>query len=294
MELILHIGLPKTGTTTMQYGLFSLADNLDFYLGKFSDREDGFHGAVSDFLSGRVSATEARGLIAPALEGTGVRLYSNEMITVSSTLTWTEKLARLSALFAGHRLSVVATTRLPSKLGPSVFAELQPAMPWSDFEDFLRDPQSLWLNPELLYDAIVASGLAPAERIFFFDFDTLIAQDFRPLGNVLSGLSFPDTISAMNARKRVGNNIVSRQIGLYDVAYRLMRKLGLEKMISARIRGYGGRVLRAIPFGWCKQIELRTDAPELQSLDETYRNALPSMSAYGRPYGNGSKNDFTE
>lgn len=294
MDLIIHIGLPKTGTTTMQYELFSLPQNRGFYLGKFPESEGGFHQIVSDYLSDRLPVTEARAAVAAFLDGDVVRLYSNEMITVNSTISWKEKLAKLALLFTDLDVLVIGTTRTPSKLAPSVFAELLPAMPWNSFKDFLNDVQSEWLEPELLSNAIVESGLTPLERVVFFDFDSLINQDFRSLGDVIPGLYFPDTTSVLNSRLHVGNKIISRPIGPYDVTYRSMSKLGLFKYIPPRIRGLGGRALRALPFVWRKHIKHHADAPELQHLDTTYQQAIRTLPAYSVTNKNKSQNGIPE
>lgn len=182
----------------MEYGLFSLSENLNYYLGKVPGGADGFHGTVSDSQSSSVSAKEAPVLIAPALKEAGVRLYP-------------------------------PCSRLPST--------------W-ECSSQLGIPR------------------------YYFSYEC--AKTLR------------------------GRRFFSRQLFFYDVAHQLTRKLGFEKIICARNRGYGGRALRAIPFGWRKQIELRTDAPELQSLVKTYRDVLQCMSTYGTAYGNVSKNDLTE
>ncbi len=203
---------------------------------------------------------------------------------VDTTNTWTEKLEILGRLFADYDVSVIATTRLPSKLAPSVFAELLPLMSWNSFPEYLADSQAQWLQPDILFNAIVASGLARAENIIFFDFDFLIADRFRSLASVISGLHFPSVIPVLNRRHSTANTIVSRRIGPYDRAYRLARQLGTLKSVPPAIRGFCGRALQFLRFGWHAKIDIPGGSPELDRLDALYQEARLKVPAYRSHY----------
>jgi hypothetical protein len=91
-ELVLHLGLPKTGTTALQHSWFPMAaeHGLITYLGKWSDGRgrgrsavvDAFRASLRDRASG-ASRPEAEGLLEAAVAqlGDGIAVVSDEIMS---------------------------------------------------------------------------------------------------------------------------------------------------------------------------------------------------------------------
>lgn len=278
-DIIIHIGLPKTATTTVQYEIFSAPENRHFYLGKFRDGSGLFRNTVADYLSGQISLEEARSRVAGEVSDDGPYLYSDEMLSVSSTLSWREKLEHMTRLLEGYTVSVVATLRRPSNHALSVFAELQPTGGWRDFSQFITSEQADWLDPSVLHDAIIASGLAPAEKTFYFDFDRMIAEDFASLKTAVPGLFIPEALAELNARKKIEGAIVSRPIGLYDLAYSTAKRLRILNITPPFLRRAVGNLMRRTGFSWRKTIAPPEDASIFATLDTKYDKAIDHLKA---------------
>ena len=157
MKLLLHLGLPKTGTTTLQHHLFERLFQQEKieYLGKLitEDRVTGevaHHHSEGAFIrevaEGRRegSLSELKKIMHPDL----LNVYSEEGITIfypgSSTLTFVERIKRLRELLSDIDVTVLITIRRPVDFFYSLYVQLFPDYFQSDrrrntFEKFARD-----------------------------------------------------------------------------------------------------------------------------------------------------------
>lgn len=276
-KLILHIGLPKTATTSIQYQILDTPTNRSLYLGKFQSEQSAFHTLVSEYLNGKVDENSAHDEIYHIVSKYEICIYSNEMLTVDSGITWQEKIKKLGILFKGIELQVLVTTRLPSSHAPSLFAELQSLFGWASIDQFLEHSQSDILNINAIDDLLKNSNLARQHSVKYIDFDDLIGSKFSVLTEIAQELRIPNKTSHLNSRKYQTNTIYSRPIGLYDVAYRLSRRMKLQAIVPKKIYHAIGRILLRLPLNWQKLVETNVDGDRLQILDEIY---LAASSKY--------------
>lgn len=133
--LYLHIGLPKTATTTLQQSLFPFLEDID-YIGTCQPRAQNKDHAIFcnmisliDSPSENIFAASLPRLIAEIeayLENTEHPvLLSEECLTLGNgNLTWQEKLERLARITAHLNPTILVTTRDPIEASFSFFTEL--------------------------------------------------------------------------------------------------------------------------------------------------------------------------
>lgn len=133
-RLFLHIGPPKTATTSLQVAFERLSHPRYSYGGTFQPRERNtgslahqLHRAVGEgapALPAQVAAVEAK-----LAEG-GIVLISEEMLSLRQEgVATAAKIARLGRLFSGLPVTVLATLRDPVEALPSLFQELRAGLP---------------------------------------------------------------------------------------------------------------------------------------------------------------------
>ena len=127
-KLILHIGLPKTGTTSLQQDIFpNLSCN---YLGVKQPREllqNSFYERLMEFIKTGDDDIQKDEIIKELkfLLSQKVVLLSDEMFTVDQkTATWQQKLSRLGKLLHGIEVQILVTLREPIAAVKSYYTEL--------------------------------------------------------------------------------------------------------------------------------------------------------------------------
>ena len=139
MQFLLHVGLPKTGTTYLQEKFFPRVGEGFVYLGKRIDGSKNF--AMYECLRTAITVqnvdlyrlqAEFRN-IADQKERTasGMQIYiwSDEMCSVDSNgITWQEKFGRLALMLDGYETLILATLRDRVDALYSLFVELYPTL----------------------------------------------------------------------------------------------------------------------------------------------------------------------
>lgn len=276
-KFFLHIGLPKTATTTLQYEVLSHEANREIYLGKFSGNPGPFHKLISGYLDGIETLETTRAQMRRMIGNRPVALYSNEMLTVGSTISWREKIAKLGTLFLGQDCTVLVTLRNPHIHAPSLYAELKPTSGWRDFNAFLDDPQSDLLDPAVLNQVLLDAGFGPQSHLCYIEFDTLISSQFTVLKRTIPGLFIPDRPQERNARVRRDGAIVSREIGVNDKVFAIAKRLGLLPFVPMRLRKSVGALLRHAPISWNETIDTPSNHATLAALEKRYEVALTEL-----------------
>jgi len=130
-KIIVHIGLPKTATTTLQSDFFPVFVN-DFieYWGVCQPRgKRGQSNAYFNFyraVDTGLRVGEVRKELELKIAQGKTVIFSEEMITVSSTTssTWREKLKNLGNILKGLQYDIVVTVRDPIPALFSYYVEL--------------------------------------------------------------------------------------------------------------------------------------------------------------------------
>jgi hypothetical protein len=127
-RLIVHIGLPKSGTTSLQQDVFPKLKCC--YLGVNQPRERAQHGLYTRIIEYSKCAPteecirEIRAELRELIKYSDV-LLSDEMFTVDqNNARWQDKLKRLSVLFEGLDTEILVTLREPVSAAKSYFVEL--------------------------------------------------------------------------------------------------------------------------------------------------------------------------
>lgn len=128
-KVIVHIGLPKTATTSLQMDFFPELENENVcYLGvhhprTISNQSTIFESFVGSLSTGNVERVRAE-LFGLLSEGKTI-IISEEMITVSlNNVSWRKKLDNLSKLLSGMNYLLLLTVREPVSAMFSYYVEI--------------------------------------------------------------------------------------------------------------------------------------------------------------------------
>lgn len=140
-EIVLHLGLPKTGTTALQTHLFPKLKGVRYFGVKHPRREEQNHGfdQVRAFvLFGKGKLEEMRALVDKEVHSNSTLLISEEEIMIGSLpgghqgdavgTSWKIKLIRLASLFEGRKVLTVVTLRSFKQGVFSYYCELYPLL----------------------------------------------------------------------------------------------------------------------------------------------------------------------
>ena len=140
-RLLIHLGLPKTATTSIQHNVFaSLHDNGKInFLGKFLDYDyktgmvttKNYRGKfIRDVAEGKMAIAEGRSMLEKNLDQSRLNVFSDEGIMIAypgrDNLSLFEKFKNLEALFSGYTVEVVVTLRDPVDYLYSLYVQLYP------------------------------------------------------------------------------------------------------------------------------------------------------------------------
>jgi hypothetical protein len=275
---IVHIGLPKTGTTTLQQDVFP---NLDCrYLGVVQPRERKQSDLYSkimryiEFGGGRDDLGEIRTQIKRMLLVEPV-LLSDEMFVVSQPTTfWQEKLARLSQIMTGFESHLVVALRDPLDGIRSFFQELclqdvsYRKMGFSNF--VLSSPLASVYHYKLLLSTLEREFNCTDVHFLCFE-NTLMLGNVEPVISAL-GLKVSNTISinnrnAKSALVKTGSGFIVRDPSKFEK--------WIVKTFSVRndtIRAY------LQTFLWCLRsssyVEMSVDEDRQVAVDSVINNSL--------------------
>ncbi|NVK75228.1 MAG: hypothetical protein HWE24_17295 [Oceanospirillaceae bacterium] len=197
-KLVIHIGSPKTSTTSLQSLLESLDIEGFMYGGCLQPRSAKRPSLVSDIHRSIVnrdkdSIKELSDSIKVALESKEIVLLSEEMFLVhENRMGVKEKLQELYDLIGDLRTEVLITVRNPSKGLPSLYQELYSNLPKDLQEDFSKfcysDYALSFRYPEL--DMLLKD--LGFKNIRYVSFDSLVS------GNLTLGSFLNSTLEQFN------------------------------------------------------------------------------------------------
>jgi aromatic ring-cleaving dioxygenase len=191
-KFLIHIGLPKTATTSLQRDFFpGIVGESTKYIGVFQPREvqaqtllyQDIYNAV--IYRGNIALVRKK-LIEKLDSGMSI-IISEEMFMVSSSAaSWRDKLDNLQYLVADINYEIILTVREPSAAIFSFYTELYQrfASRWNGFIDcalYDEDMEIFHYRKLLkkLFDTF------EAEKIHVFKFEDIIANDIKGLESVM-------------------------------------------------------------------------------------------------------------
>lgn len=175
-QVFIHIGPPKTGTTSLQMAFETLSHPSYAYEGTLQPRERNLGSAsqrLHDELCGEIEPEERDALqsdlnrISEFVDGGGVVVVSEEILSLNSPeRPFQMKIDLLAELLNGIPTTILLTLRDPVVAIPSFYQEIFQSLPTElkmNFPQFCSDSRALCFDYLEMQDMIVKSGL-PAVR----------------------------------------------------------------------------------------------------------------------------------
>lgn len=137
----MHIGLPKTATTTLQTDLFPKLGVR--YLGINQPRGIKSNDLLFNLIYQSIVSGTKNDLVRQAIrrelkKGNNL-LFSEELVTVSdSAVSWRKRLENLAQILKGVRYEIIVTVREPVSALFSYYCEIFKTLPRADREDFMN------------------------------------------------------------------------------------------------------------------------------------------------------------
>lgn len=175
-QILIHLGLPKTATTSLQWNVFQVLHNekkINF-LGKAIHgprandelETENYSGRfIMDYVEGRISLQEAKRLLENIITHRILNVWSDEsfLINFRNPISLEDKFDRLSALLEDFDVSCVVTLRNPRQFFTSLYYELHPDLFYLQkyvntekkmVDLFINNPNHIYFQP-YFYDAWV-------------------------------------------------------------------------------------------------------------------------------------------
>lgn len=205
-RVYVHIGLPKTATTTLQLDYFPHVNNDEYqYLGVFQPRGQ----KVQDLLFTQIISAIRAGdgilevnqtLKERLVSGKRSLIISEEMLTVgSSEVSWQEQLANLSKALTGVDHKLLVTVREPVSAMFSFYVELydrfqKKGLPFPELA--LRDNDFAIYHYDKLLE-VLSESFNPA-CIHLQSFESLVKADFSATSDFLDNPTMEPAFSSLN------------------------------------------------------------------------------------------------
>lgn len=298
--LLLHLGLPKTATSSLQHNVFLQLgrEGRVNFLGKCLDYDyktsevsvENYRGKfIREVAEGKMSVQEGRAVLAETLMPDCLNVFSDEGIMIAypgrENLSLTEKFANLEKLMAGYDVKVVVTLREPVDYLYSLYVELYPeycskVRELSTVEKYtnalLKRPDDRlfetfhygrWL-PQL-------KDVFPVTVIQYEQLNGAESQAFSTWGSLL-GISQSEFAGlfnkqAVNTKKKSGKEVeVVRDLkGMESFFHGLLVNSGFVfRVVRALYRVFGVKKLLRYRFGTRKNHKYPSDA-KCQELKQT-------------------------
>lgn len=246
-QIILHIGPPKTGTTSLQYAFENLKIDRIYYGGAFQPRERNgnslskilYDAAKSrgkpDELSAELFNEQVRRL------NSGAIILSEEMLSLSTLHEEVEcKIKNLSKILSGYSVRILVGARDPSEGLPSLYQELYRSMPINmqlSFDAFCRSNFAKCYDYVYLINQLERYGFCDIVAIPFYD----IQAGFVPFS------IFPPPLQHGNENILVSRHnagIVGQEVGQRQLQRVSLKSFGRLNAVKSLLRTTG---LRGLP-----------------------------------------------
>ncbi|WP_147238870.1 hypothetical protein [Rhodosalinus halophilus] len=182
-HIFIHIGPPKTATTSLQVAAEKLADTRYFYAGTFQPRERNSGSLAQQLHNACSSADKSQGhqvaerLRAECDAGKTVFLSEEMFLVHSRKVSWQRKLSELRIFLGDAPITIIVTLRKPTAALPSLYQELFRGLPLSQklsFASFCRSKYANCFDYDFLQSEILSAGFYRARKI---DFNKIAASE---------------------------------------------------------------------------------------------------------------------
>ena len=239
-KIFVHIGLPKTATTTLQKEVFpALADEKVCYLGvvqpRQADQQDELYARICRAVNSGTDLSETRkALLTKTASGTTI-ILSEEMFTVSSRGTaWRAKLNNLAVLLQGLDYVLIVTVREPAAALFSYYVELHERFVRSkkSFLELAKADESMEIfHYEKLSEALLQHF--SRDRIFIQTFEDIVSGRLETLCRLVSdgkqGWQAAELRKHNDKKQTNGRIYTGKSFTLADVPRRLSQTLGITE-----------------------------------------------------------------
>ena len=253
----IHIGLPKTATTSLQEHVFSNSSLSHYYLGVRQPRETEQSLLYSKLMSLMVASTgdfkqkKNDFLMCLESEETDVFLISEEMFCIDQAILWQDKIKRLALIFKDFEVECLVTTRNPAKGAFSLYVELYNSIKWkcSCFDDFLNSNQALIFNYRELAREISKSFGINLMKIQFVNFETIKDDSFLREVGIFLGLELAvNKLPITNIKKKSQTGVLPVAIPLWKSFSYFFQNMSLKHYYLGRIGMRVSRSLKWVPL----------------------------------------------
>lgn len=295
-KVFIHIGLPKTATTTLQTQMFPVLDQDKIkYLGVFQPRTAtesvGFRLLIDAINSGNVGS--ARDWVIKNINADNSFLLSEECILVSECQAdWRSKLKNLAKIVHGLDYELILTVREPVDALFSYYVEL--------YSQFSRENKSfldLAMNDprmEIFHYAKLFSELSrrfEPNRIFVKKFEDIVLGETSDLYELLIGRPSPalgEKLGVNNHKdKSDGYVLTGKSYTVKDVVKGCLLRLGVDSVyLSDPVKKMFRPLLRALDIFEIKKIKVPDVTKGDQEILRAYlkEENLVLLKSYGVKY----------
>lgn len=294
-KIIVHIGLPKTATTTLQKQFFPvLADNYkDFlYLGvlhpRSKDRQIDLYNDICKavFLGELIDVTNSA--IKDLLKSRKTILVSEEMFTVSQTYSWKNQLMNLSNLLKGLNYQILVTVREPTSALFSFYTELYDrhsirVKTKKSFLDVVKYEESfeIFHYQKLSHELI---NNFEFDRISLFPFEKIIKRDLDDFSKALVGdnFLFHDNFYNNNKKSKNDTYVNAGDLSIADILRITLAKLGLlDSKFTQKIKEFIKPItIKLDTFTIAKKKVIKPTNNEIYELKEFLKNETIALDKY--------------
>ena len=293
-KVFVHIGLPKTATSTLQTDVFpALQDDKLKYLGVDGLRREGASSAIYDQFMDAVENGNGIDTVQNALrENLKVSdlLLSEEMLTLSSeNLPWQSKLDRVGEILSGLDYIIIISVREPVSAMFSYYVERYPRLSNIPFVEcaISHNDMLIYHYGKLLQ---TLSQIFETDRLFFVRFEDIISSNIEHLIELLVGNRKCMEISygIHNRRTTKGGRVVSQyKVSPYTLVAAVYRKLGLKRFrMIGKFAGYAKTHLKVLDQLAFKTVKVsRPTAHDIEFIkDQLLEDRIALTSRFGIRY----------
>ena len=282
-KLFVHIGLPKTATTSLQIDLFPrINQERLIYLGVYQPREKEQKQIYKYFYKAVNTGQEiekTNSLLKTQLDK-GINLLISEEMTVvtDKKYTWREKIYNLFKVLIGLDYYLIVTVREPVSAMFSYYVELYSLFRNENFSNtvFKNDAMKIY-HYRIFFDYLFK--FFDSKKIFLQKFEDIINnhnKDLLQLLEIDNTESKRYLINIHNTKKNKDNIIIhSEKKRLLDILYKYLNKTKLLRCLKNRITNQ--MVIKIIYLILNVKIELNNKIPypsekEINDLRYTLKN----------------------
>lgn len=285
MNVYIHVGLPKTGTTTLQ-DVFADAEKRNiYYIGKRNkhDNSNLFY-EINKYINSTVKDKVVAERIKKEVDAIGFEavLLSDEMILVDTRVTWQEKLVRLNELFGEYNLNILLFVRDPLDAIYSFLVEMKNIYRKITVEEFARS------NQFKIFDYHYLNGLLKVaftnKMISVYSFEKFFSNSSGKVTDFLLEKYYP-TFSLegnhSNSKKKSALGYYSNEFSLYDFVYKVAFIRNAFSWVGAKYKR------KVILFAKRFKLNKGSVVPVLSCSDKylIYQMLSESQKAFDEEYG---------